>query len=120
MKQIVVIDDCRLNQAIARDILVSAGYEVNAAGTSAEANQYIFRQPQPDLILVDIEMPFLSGDKKVRILKAQAYTQGIPVIIMSQKSDAEMLKLQESSGADGYIVKPLRKPELLQVIKNFI
>lgn len=119
-KRIVVIDDCRLTLAIARDILEEAGFEVLTAETGIDANGYIYGTPQPDLILVDVEMPMLRGDRKVRLLKAAEASRDIPVILMSQKPAAEMERLARASGADSYLVKPLRREALLEQITRFV
>ena len=120
IKRIVVIDDCRLTLAIARDILEEAGFEVLTAETGIDANGYIYGTPQPDLILVDVEMPMLRGDRKVRLLKAAEASRDIPVILMSQKPAAEMERLARASGADSYLVKPLRREALLEQITRFV
>jgi CheY-like chemotaxis protein len=118
VKRVIVIDDCKLTLKIARDILHDAGYDVIAAETGMAANQYLYRKPRPDLILIDVEMPLLPGNKIVELLKQESSLQGIPIILMSEKTEFEMKKLCADSGADGYIVKPLRKQSLLQIIAN--
>lgn len=116
-KNVVVIDDCKLTLAIARDILESAGYEVFTAESGIEANVYIYAKPGPDLILIDVVMPMLQGDKKVQLLKVREATRSIPVLLMSSKQEAELSRLAASSGADGYITKPLQRERLLQAVE---
>ncbi len=115
-KRVVVIDDCRLTLAIARDILAAAGYEVITTETGIEANRYIFQPPPPGLILIDVEMPLLNGDRKVMMLKSNPASRDIPVVLMSQKSRSELEELCHTAGADEYIVKPLDGPTLLELV----
>lgn len=118
-KRIVIIDDCKLNLKIAQDILLGAGYDVIAAESGMAANQDIYRKPRPDLILIDVEMPMVRGERIAKLFKEEPFLQGIPVILMSEKAELELEKLCADSGADGYIVKPLRKTSLLQLVANF-
>lgn len=118
MKRIVVVDDCKLSLAIARDIIMNAGHEAITVQTGMAANEYIYRPPRPDLILVDVEMPMVNGDRFVRVIKAEQCLHGIPVILMSQKGEEEMTELCKGCGADGFILKPLRTPMLLQLLSD--
>ena len=118
-KQILIIDDCKLTLAIARDILETAGYAVIVAESGIEANKYIYGGSPPAVILIDVEMPLLRGDRKVRLLKAAPTSRDIPVILMSHKSESELQALCEASGADSYIPKPLPKDALLALVRSF-
>lgn len=120
MSRIVVIDDCKLTLAVARDILEGAGYEVFTAESGIDANAAIYGSPRPALILLDVEMPMLRGDRKVRLLKQNEASRDIPVILMSQKSATDLGELARSSGADSYLAKPLRKDSLLEQIARLL
>ncbi len=117
-KVILIIDDCKLTLAIARDILKDAGYDVIVASSGIEANKYIYCPFPPAVILIDVEMPLLRGDRKVRLLKASPSSQAIPVVLISHKSEAELQSLCEESGADCYIPKPLQKDALLALVRG--
>ncbi len=119
MKRIVVIDDCRLTLTMARDILEEAGYEVLTAESGIEANEHIYASPPPDLILIDVVMPMLQGDRKVKLLKDRHTSARIPVLLMSSKSIEELERLVAESGADGYMQKPLRPENLLNTIHQW-
>ncbi len=120
MRRVVVIDDCKLTLAIARDILQEAGLEVFTAASGIEANAIIYGTPPPDLILLDVEMPMLRGDRKVQLLKKAEASRAIPVILMSHKPAAELEALASAAGADSYIVKPLRPHSLLAHLDRFL
>lgn len=119
-KRIVVIDDSKLVLAIATKALEDAGYEVVATDSGIEANQHIYSSRRPDLILIDVMMPLLNGDRKVRLLKERASSRHIPVILMSTKSREELEQLTRESGADGYITKPFNESSLTQQVRRIL
>ncbi|WP_027715003.1 response regulator [Desulfuromonas sp. TF] len=119
-KRIIVIDDCRLTLAMARDMLENAGFEVLTAESGIEANPHIFGLPRPDLLLIDVELPMLRGDRKVRLLKESKSSRDIPTILMSHKSPEGLETLAHESGAEGWIAKPLRPDVLVGLIRRFL
>jgi len=118
--RIVVIDDCRLTLAMARDMLEDAGYEVLTAESGIEANPHIFGHKRPDLLLIDVELPMLRGDRKVRLLKESKNSRDIPTILMSHKAPQELQTLAQKAGADGWIAKPLRSDILVETIRRLL
>lgn len=119
-KNILVIDDDEFFLATIRDLLEKGGYEVSMATSGLEANRFIYGERPPDLILLDIVMPYLSGTKKVVYIKERESSKDIPIILMSSKSRAELEKLTRSSGADGFIEKPVTKERLFAEVSRLI
>ena len=119
-KRIVVIDDSPLVLAMATDALKNAGFEVVSTDSGIEANQYIYASRRPDLILIDVMMPMLNGDRKVRLLKERESSRHIPVILMSTKSNGELEELVQGSGADGHIQKPFDNTTLVRKIHEVL
>lgn len=119
-KRIVIIDDSPLVLAMMSDTLQDEGYEVCAAETGLEANRFIFSAHPPDLILVDVMMPMLNGDQKVRLLKERNRSRDIPVLLMSSKPEDELAALTRESGADGYIQKPFNKTTLVETVRTHL
>lgn len=119
-KRVVIIDDSKLVLAMAADALESAGYEVITTDSGIEANQHIYAARRPDLILIDVMMPLLNGDRKVRLLKERESSRRIPVLLMSTKPPVELEALACASGADGYIVKPFDDHTLVQQVQRFL
>jgi DNA-binding response OmpR family regulator len=117
-KSILIIDDSELVLAMAKDALADAGYEVATATNGIEANRYIFSRNQPDLIIMDIMMPMLDGNKKAKILKENEMSKDIPILLLSSKSDEEMRRLTEEAGADGYILKPFSPIEIVSKVRR--
>lgn len=119
-KRIVVIDDSKLVLAVASDALESAGYEVITTDSGIEANQYIYSHNRPDLILIDVMMPLLNGDRKVRLLKQREASSNIPIVLMSTKSREELESLTRDSGADAFIQKPFDERSLVQQVRQLL
>jgi len=117
---ILVIDDCPLTLALARDLLEERGFQVITVASGIEANRHIYGSSQPQLILIDVEMPMLQGDRKVRLLKQRTASSHIPVVLMSSKPAEEVGRLSRESGADGFLVKPLTPEKLLPLIESFL
>jgi DNA-binding response OmpR family regulator len=111
-KNILIIDDSELVLAMAKDALEETGFKVQTATNGIEANKYIFSANRPHLIIMDIMMPMLDGNKKAKILKENEMSKNIPILLLSSKSDEEMRRLTAEAGADGYILKPFSPADL--------
>src|SRR6266545_2925492 len=68
-QKILIVDDSELVLAMARDALEESGYEVFTATNGIEANSYIFSKNRPDLIILDVMLPMLDGNKKAKLLR---------------------------------------------------
>jgi CheY-like chemotaxis protein len=119
-KRIVVIDDSKLVLAVAADALQGAGFEVITTESGIEANQFIYASRRPDLILIDVMMPLLNGDRKVRLLKERETSRHIPVVLMSTKPMEELKQLAQASGADGFIQKPFDEASLVRQVRRIL
>jgi two-component system, cell cycle response regulator DivK len=104
--KVLVVEDNAANRALATFLLQSAGHCVLSA-TDGEAAVALARNEQPDLILMDIQLPGMDGLAATVVLKADAATAAIPVIALTalaMKGDEERIR---AAGCDGYIAKPL-------------
>jgi len=118
---ILVIDDSPVALEVARDSLEENGFEVNTASNMQEAKDAIFGKPQPNLILLDIMMPDIEGDKLCARLKEDERTKHIPIVILSTKEKDELEKRAADAGADGYLQKAaLTDTGLVSTIQNFL
>lgn len=106
MKTIAVIEDDVHIGSLLEEVLCSAGYRVLRAYSGTEA-VYLLSQNQPDLILLDLMLPGLSGEE----LLPQA--KEIPVVVVSAKADVQDKVRLLSNGAVDYITKPFHTEELL-------
>lgn len=119
--KILIVDDSALVLAMAGDALKAAGYEVFTAANGIEANSYIYSTTnKPDLIILDIMMPLLDGNKISKILKKQNHSQDIPIVFISSKSEAELVSLVQEAGADGYICKPFTPQSIVTCVRKVL
>ncbi|MBJ6800117.1 response regulator [Geomonas propionica] len=119
-EKILIIDDSELVLAMAKDALDQAGYQVLTATNGIEANRFIFSKDRPDLIIMDIMMPMLDGNKKAKLLKENEVSRDIPILLLSSKSEAEMRELVEEAKANGYILKPFTPAQIVQAVREVL
>lgn len=117
-KHIVVIDDCQVVLAMASDYLAAAGFKVSTADNGVYSNHLIYSSSPPDLILLDVVMPLMSGDKKLKLLKSRDKSRHIPVLLISSKDEDELSALVASHGADGFLSKPFTADQLIQSVQG--
>ena len=114
-KTIMVVDDDMTNLTVARNVLIEK-YEVFTA-PSGERLFGLLERVTPDLIMLDVEMPSLSGYEVIRILKDSESTVDIPVIFLTSHIDHESEIMGLNLGAVDYIFKPFSKDLLLKRIE---
>ncbi|QXE91777.1 response regulator [Geomonas subterranea] len=116
-EKILIIDDSELVLAMAKDALDQAGYQVVTATNGIEANRFIFSKDKPDLIIMDIMMPMLDGNKKAKLLKENEVSRDIPILLLSSKSEGEMRQLVDEAKANGYILKPFTPGQITDAVR---
>ncbi|MBJ6750025.1 response regulator [Geomonas anaerohicana] len=119
-EKILIIDDSELVLAMAKDALDQAGYQVLTATNGIEANRFIFAKDRPDLIIMDIMMPMLDGNKKAKLLKENEVSRDIPILLLSSKSEAEMRELVDEAKANGYILKPFTPAQIIKAVSEVL
>ena len=115
MARVLVVEDNPANLTLATFLLQSVGHTVLSA-LDAEAGLTLARDEQPDLILMDIQLPGMDGLEATALLKQADATRAIPVIALTalaMKGDEERIR---AAGCDGYIAKPMRYQEFLAAI----
>jgi CheY-like chemotaxis protein len=100
---ILLVEDSRFLRKATERILLKAGYNVVTAGDGEEALRLAFAA-RPDLILLDMLLPKLSGPEVLRALRKNPITQKTPIIVMSGLSQSNEAKLKKE-GADAYLQK---------------
>jgi DNA-binding response OmpR family regulator len=117
-KKILVVDDSEVVLAMASDALTEGGFDVIVASTLLEANSHLFKSEKPDVIVMDVMMPMLNGDKATSLLKNNKLIGHIPILLFSSKSESELNRLVLESGADGFIRKPFTNRLLVEKING--
>lgn len=118
-KRILIVEDQDDLRTILRDFLKARGYDIVEAVDGGEGVAQA-RSTQPDLILMDIQLPVFDGYEATRQIKADPSTRTTPVIAVSSfamKGDEEKAR---ASGCDGYVTKPYSPVKLLAVIRGFL
>ena len=117
MAKVLIVEDNPANMTLANFLLESVGHTVLKA-TDAELGLALAAAEQPDLILMDIQLPGMDGLQATAILKDDAATRDIPVIALTalaMKGDEARIR---AAGCDGYIAKPLAYKEFLATIAS--
>ncbi len=117
MKKILVIDDLPENVFLIQDRLEREGYEVITAFDGKTGIQRT-KNELPDLILLDVMMPEMSGFEVCKILINDPLTSRIPIILVTARTEAEDIKEGLEAGAFDYIKKPFNRIELLARIHS--
>lgn len=116
-KKILAVDDERHIVRLVEVNLVRAGYEVVTAYDGREALEKV-KTEKPDLIVLDVMMPYMDGFEVLKTLKAEPETAEIPVIMLTAKAqDADIFRGWQS-GVDCYLTKPFNPMELLTFVKR--
>jgi two-component system cell cycle response regulator len=116
---ILVVDDEPDILSLDRLILEREGWQVITSGDGVDAIQKAIDR-QPDVILLDVMMPRMNGYQVCRLLKNDAQTVGIPIIICTVRSLESEKLYAYTSGADFYLVKPFDPPQLVQLVRKIL
>jgi len=118
-KRILVIEDQEDNRQIVRDLVTASGYELIEATTGEEGLEVAARE-QPDLILMDIQLPGIDGYEVTRRIKANPKLRKIPIIAVTSYALSGDDKKAFAAGCDGYVTKPYSPRLLLAKIREYL
>ena len=115
MAKVLIVEDNSANMTLAVFLLQSAGHTV-LSSTDAEVGLTLARDEQPNLILMDIQLPGMDGLEATVLLKRDDATRAIPVIALTalaMKGDEARIR---AAGCDGYVAKPMAYQDFLATI----
>ena len=116
---ILIVEDNPKNLKLLRDILQVTGYQTVEAETGEEGVR-LARERQSALILMDIQLPGMSGIEALRLLRADATTRMIPVIAVTASVMAQDRERVMAAGFDGFQGKPISVRELLATVRGIL
>jgi two-component system, cell cycle response regulator DivK len=116
---ILIVEDNPKNLKLVRDVLQVRGYRTIEAGTGEEGVQ-MTREQQPALVLMDIQLPGISGVEAFRELRADPTTRAIPVIAVTASVMAQERQKVMAAGFDGFQGKPISVRELLETVRRIL
>lgn len=119
MKTILYVEDNEFNRKIVRHLLARTTYRLIEA-TDGEAGVTTAREAQPDLVIMDIQLPKRSGLEATRELRADPATARIPIIVITSFALAGDEAKAREAGAAAYLAKPYSPRELLQMIRELV
>ena len=117
-KKILAVDDSQTILLLERTILGSA-FDVVTAASGEDGVGRAMAEP-PDLVLMDLEMPGISGFEATRRLRAQPSTRKTPIILVTSHSEAESLEGAFVNGCTDYVIKPIDQDELLLTVRSYL
>jgi len=119
VSKVLVVEDHTANRKLVCDLLRRAGHEVLEANNADEGIP-MARQERPDLVVMDIQMPGTDGLTATRLLKADAMTSSIPVLVLTAHAMAGDEQRFKEGGCDAYLPKPLRYRAFLEMVERLL
>jgi CheY-like chemotaxis protein len=117
--KILIVDDNEDVVTTYRVVLERMGFEVDTARDGNECIERI-ESARPDMVLLDVLLPGLSGSEVCRLIKETARTQTIPVVAITASLAADTRVRMAEVGADEFLLKPIDVSDLNRVIKRFL
>lgn len=118
MAKVLIIEDHEATRQMLTIALESAGHEVVGVGNGIKLIKNI-RETNPDVILLDIMMPWVNGFDLCQTVRENADTSHIPILIISAKSSPDDIQRGLDCGANDFLEKPVDISSLLQKIANY-
>jgi two-component system cell cycle response regulator DivK len=118
-KTVLIVEDNELNMKLFRDLLEAHGYQTSGTSNGIEALDLV-RKLSPDLVLMDIQLPQVSGLEVTRWIKDDPELRAIPVVAVTafaMKGDEERIR---EGGCEAYLSKPISVGKFIETVRRFI
>lgn len=116
---IMIVDDCQTTRKLIGHYLKSGGYSVVFAENGLDALEKLGSN-QVNLIITDLNMPYMDGIELIKTLRADPAMSDIPILMITTEDDSIEKKKAYSFGADGYLVKPVTGDVITDNIKDIL
>ncbi|MDY7039633.1 MAG: response regulator [Chloroflexota bacterium] len=118
-EKILLVDDALFNRRLLETVLKSKGYELLVAENGQDGIELAIRE-QPDLILMDIQLPDIDGYMVAKVLKSRAETEAIPIVALTASTAPKDIQRATEVGCVGYISKPFNPTAFPDMIANLL
>ncbi len=119
MKRIVVVDDEPTVGEAVRDLLAVEGYDVQTPGDAQSALPDLLRAA-PDLVILDVNMPGMSGWEFCSLLRRQSVTRSVPVLFLTGRQDVRDRITAMQVGGSDYLAKPFGADDLRRKVRSLL
>ena len=119
VRKVLCVDDANADLINLEKIVTGAGLVALTANSGKAALAMMAKDDKPDLIFLDINMPEMDGFAVMRELKKDADFKGIPVVLITSKSQKADKMWAQMQGASGYVTKPYTTDQILEQIRSF-
>ena len=119
MPAVLVIDDDHFIRELLMLHLRNAGCDARCAADPVEGLKAVIDAP-PNLILLDVDMPYMSGLEVLQALKSDEKSRGIPVVMLTGRTDDETWLTATRAGANAYLTKPIQHEELFKTLGKWL
>jgi two-component system cell cycle response regulator DivK len=119
MGLVLIIEDNEKNMKLARDVLQAKGYQTVEAVTGEEGVK-LAKEKKPDLVLMDIQLPGISGIEAFKQIRADARTKAIPVIALTASVTPTDRTAITAAGFDAFLGKPINLKEFVDTVKRLV
>ena len=116
---ILIVEDNENNRMLVRDVLQSRGYQTAETDTGEEGLR-LARERRPALILMDIQLPGISGMETLKLLRADEATRDIPVMAVTASAMTHDRQKIMATGFDAYQSKPLNVKEFVEAVRSIL
>jgi two-component system cell cycle response regulator DivK len=117
--RVLIVEDNPLNLKLVRDVLLKAGFDVIEARTGEDGVARA-QDSQPDVILMDLQLPVVDGTQAMRTIKASPSGSGIPIVALTAFAMSEDRDRALRNGFDGYLSKPISVRDLPRQIAELL
>lgn len=118
--RVLVVDDDEALQKLVTTLITRANMEPISAVTAGEAANVLRQKPLPDVVVLDLMLPDVSGIEFLRQMRSKRVFDNLPVIILSALADPDQIREGLSVGADRYLTKPYLANNLISTIQELL
>lgn len=117
---ILAVEDDPIVSGLLSHTLTRRGFAVQIASDGRRAAELIDTLAPPQVVLLDLMLPYVDGFELIQRIRAKAHWRGVPIIVLSSKSQGASVVRALESGANDYMVKPFRPDELVARVRRFV